>query len=528
MRIGTKLGLGLAFHYALIIASLVFVQQLWVLPRVVEQERSTLLDGASSAKAVLQQEQARIGTLAWDWARWDDTYYFAAGQNPEYMERNVSDYWFDEVAIDGVVVRDTENRRVAFESSVDDAVPDEISALIASDKDLILLVSGTPAFVSIYDLYDSQHEGPSTGQLIFYRYLDEAWLNDQLKEYKFNTGVIVDAKDNLPPRVRFVSDNESLVTFSLPLAGNEQLTFRLSSPRDSYREIRAGLNRVLLLVGSLALLGGILTYLLLQKVLSQPLRRLESRFLEQLERLNIRTVGFDDERRNFKSELDWLEAVLDKTSGHWEERERLLNTETQRYREASLEDPLTKIGNRRYLQLSLLRMMSQSPDTAQILMLSFDIDHFKSVNDTYGHDVGDLILKQFTQILVELKRQEDLLARVGGEEFMLAVIIGHDDVKRAAAIAERVRTKVEESVFGAPGEEIRITTSIGYVMAELGAGTDWEALMKLADIALYQAKSSGRNRAIGYRVNDEAGLKGMDAEDLEAAIRAELIDPITC
>ena len=156
-------------------------------------------------------------------------------------------------------------------------------------------------------------------------------------------------------------------------------------------------------------------------------------------------------------------------------------------------DPLTGLHNRRYLdtQLATLVEASANADKALSLMI-LDIDHFKSVNDTHGHQAGDEILKGFANRVRGIVRRGDLLCRLGGEEFIL--VMPDTDLDMAGRIGERVRETVGSAPFpvAADGASIPVTVSIG--IADRRGSRDVEVLMKRADRALYRSKALGRNR----------------------------------
>lgn len=133
--------------------------------------------------------------------------------------------------------------------------------------------------------------------------------------------------------------------------------------------------------------------------------------------------------------------------------------------------------------------------------MMFDLDHFKAVNDRFGHDVGDLVLQQFADLLSELSRSDDYIIRYGGEEF--AMICRNTDEHMACSIAERIRQRVEQYRFGSDEKPISLTCSIGFfslfVEPHHGAETPWRAMLKVADLSLYAAKHSGRNTWVGLK-----------------------------
>jgi two-component system cell cycle response regulator len=124
-----------------------------------------------------------------------------------------------------------------------------------------------------------------------------------------------------------------------------------------------------------------------------------------------------------------------------------------------------------------------------------DIDRFKLVNDTYGHDAGDAVLREFANRVRSAVRGADLACRYGGEEFVL--VMPDTSAEMAAGVAERLRAIVEQEPFRLPGTDVLlpITASLGLASA-LPAGDRPEALLKRADTALYEAKRSGRNRVV--------------------------------
>ncbi len=157
-------------------------------------------------------------------------------------------------------------------------------------------------------------------------------------------------------------------------------------------------------------------------------------------------------------------------------------------------DPLTGIYNRRYAAQHLHRVMERAREIDGVFaVMMVDLDKFKTINDRFGHDAGDSVLKEFSHRLKANIRGVDMVARFGGEEFFVAMPdIGH---AAAAYAAERIRRAVEVAAFIVPGtaEPIHVTVSVGVAIA--GAGdADPEAIIKRADSALYRAKDAGRNR----------------------------------
>jgi len=161
-------------------------------------------------------------------------------------------------------------------------------------------------------------------------------------------------------------------------------------------------------------------------------------------------------------------------------------------------DPLTSIYNRRF-GLNRLREEFQRALRGHLplAVIMIDLDHFKSVNDTYGHLMGDRVLVEATQVLRGALREEDILIRYGGEEFL--VVLPGADLNIGASTADRIRRLIEDMVITDDSQTLKVTASMG-VSAIPRAFTDNELqLIKAADDALYQAKAAGRNRVLSTR-----------------------------
>jgi two-component system cell cycle response regulator len=164
-------------------------------------------------------------------------------------------------------------------------------------------------------------------------------------------------------------------------------------------------------------------------------------------------------------------------------------------------DVLTGWHNRRYLTVRLGEELARARrDRNRLVCLMLDVDHFKRVNDTWGHAAGDVVLQELAQRIESQVRASDVAARYGGEEFV--VLLPGTDVESASRLAERIRKEIAASPISLPGgEHVTITASIG--IAEVSPGPDekdlktlGDSLIARADVALYAAKSAGRDRVV--------------------------------
>lgn len=167
--------------------------------------------------------------------------------------------------------------------------------------------------------------------------------------------------------------------------------------------------------------------------------------------------------------------------------------EENRLRHEAGTDPLTGVHNRRRIADVIQRLLGEGSDHQPFSLLFIDLDYFKKVNDQYGHEVGDQILRHFVHVCKGCLRFNDHLGRIGGEEFI--IILPAADATASSEIAHRIRDKFENSPYKAGENLISTTVSIGVVTCENFNATQKE-LYKLADDALYAAKRAGRNNVV--------------------------------
>lgn len=197
--------------------------------------------------------------------------------------------------------------------------------------------------------------------------------------------------------------------------------------------------------------------------------------------------------------LKWSQLVNE----HFEQFEELTQILQQKNRHLAtlaMQDQLTGISNRHmFAELFTKELSMLKRYNGRLSLIMIDLDHFKAVNDTYGHNIGDFVLKTFTQIVLKQVREADILARWGGEEFVL--LLRETVCDQAYLVSEKIRQSVEGHVFGEVG---KVTCSIG--MTEIDATDTLESGIERADRALYEAKRNGRNQTVRCE-NDPSGGK---------------------
>jgi diguanylate cyclase (GGDEF)-like protein len=165
-------------------------------------------------------------------------------------------------------------------------------------------------------------------------------------------------------------------------------------------------------------------------------------------------------------------------------------------RENALRDPMTGLYNRRFLEDYVGALVNSSQRRkSPFAVLMLDLDFFKQVNDTHGHEAGDKVIKTLADLLIRNLRGSDMAVRYGGEEFLL--VLTDTGAEPALKVAEKIRAEVEATKVPLPGGVLQKTISIGVAEFPTDADTFWQ-VVKYADVALYKAKSSGRNRVVRF------------------------------
>ncbi|MDW8293761.1 MAG: GGDEF domain-containing protein [Aquificaceae bacterium] len=208
---------------------------------------------------------------------------------------------------------------------------------------------------------------------------------------------------------------------------------------------------------------------------------------------NVMQVVYEPEIEPF------INLIIPYIKGYLNEAAPVLEARTYMdiLREQSLKDQLTGLHNRRFLEEALDKITAQIKRRGTALgILMVDVDYFKQVNDVYGHDVGDRVLKEVANLLLKSVREADIVVRYGGEEFM--VLLVDVQVGKSEELAEKIRKEVENHTIEAPGVVLKKTVSVGVSEFPVDSDKIWQCI-KFADVALYKAKEMGRNRVVRFR-----------------------------
>lgn len=250
--------------------------------------------------------------------------------------------------------------------------------------------------------------------------------------------------------------------------------------------LTASRNRALFIAGVLMALAIITIVYGSRYLVTRPLRSLQ-RFASNIgssQQLPDTMVERHDEVGLLARELTNTNAILLAQRDELHRRTKQLEHDSQT-------DALTGLYNRRYLFSAGTRLYERwERDKTRIAVLMADVDHFKRINDEYGHQAGDQVLEQVAQAIRQQCRPYDLVVRYGGEEFL--VMLATSTVGAGATTAQRIRQSIADNPVKLDGREVRVTVSIGVV--EGSALGDFDSTLRKADDALYEAKNAGRNR----------------------------------
>jgi diguanylate cyclase (GGDEF)-like protein len=211
----------------------------------------------------------------------------------------------------------------------------------------------------------------------------------------------------------------------------------------------------------------------------------------------VAAVGHDK-----TADLEFLGEIV-QLNMQLEEKQTELADANVRLEQLAITDEITGLYNRHYF-FSVVQHIFEEARRYKLPLCCFmlDADHFKGLNDNYGHPFGDHVLRGIADRLRRATRRSDILARYGGEEFIMAA--PGTDLKTAAFLAERLRSCIEKEVFAQGATAVRVTISVGYAGTEAISAESFDDLLRAADKALYAAKLSGRNRVLAYQAESAA------------------------
>ncbi|MDD4951329.1 MAG: diguanylate cyclase [Desulfovibrionaceae bacterium] len=512
--------------FALMIAAVYAVSRYVLLPSYLEIERTGAGDDLDRARFALQGEVRNLEVFIRDWAYWDETYEFVASRDAAYLAANAPAKVFVEQGLGFLGCLDQAGALV-WGRALDPAaktlvpLPDDLRARLAPGSDLVpgrwteqvsglLRLSGGDFIFSACKIRRTDCDGPPRGCLVMARPLDR----DLVREIGRRTrlALILYSKDRGPipawvravldaerPAARFglrcSADGRSMVGYAaLPdIHGAPAFVLAADLPRGVFALALTALDVHLLTLGVLGLVFCGLAMFLVETRVVARIRSLSGqvRLIKDRARggAEIRVRGAD-ELAGLATDIDRMVRDLDDKNAALERLTEDLSEVNRNLYELANTDVLTGLTNRRRFFEELDGRVAHFKRYGQRFCLAmFDVDHFKRINDTFGHAVGDEVLKALSAEARSDLRETDVVGRIGGEEF--AVLLPNTSLDAARGLCERLRKGFAACVVRTEAGEVRFSASFGLTEYQPGEAAD--DLMKRADELLYQAKDAGRN-----------------------------------
>ncbi len=507
-------------------------------------ERDAAKENMDRITQSIGTELEYLGTTCKDWAAYDDSYEFMSTLSPEYIENNLGTETFDINNLDLIYYYDPQGKLVWGENYNAATSQWQDTPLITKTPDALLgpfllqgleqaevgIFSGSnaifsthqgPMLISAYPILSSELKGPARGVLMMGRLLD----SDLVDLFQSRTRVPFTIEPYISPSWNsraFTTQITELSHQGLQLkksmantAGSPVLTILMPFERTI---CSAGIKSMLIAMSATLALGLAMTLAMLftvNRLVVNPVQHLTQNLIE------IRTRNQYSRRVEFPkanglatlfSEFNNLLEVVDKQNSDLSKTNEALKRDLMKRRDAekqlsevntrllsqSRTDGLTRLANRRmfdeHLEQSWARLKREKVVMSLIMC---DVDYFKRYNDSYGHQAGDDCLKKVARILkISARRPDDLVARYGGEEFV--ILLPGASGQDAMVIAERIRMNIADLRIAHEGSDVshHVSISMGISSVIPSEAIQAKELVEQADMALYQAKSDGRNRVV--------------------------------
>jgi diguanylate cyclase (GGDEF)-like protein len=466
-------------------------------PALIRQDYDRAITNCLRVYKLFREESIELTRIVTDWAVWDDSYKFINDGNDEYIQSNLAANTLSNLAINDIMYVHNDGRLIWGKT-----ITRDLANLKPIDRNMVLAIhrmfivglhgesgvvktGGRLYLVGAAEIKDSAEELDPVGMIAMTRKIDDSYLmekRDQLKiDFTFrgtNTSdssvVWTDNEEEVIDSLVTEQINDFLlVRFNLPLLEQGSVVVEVRTPRHVMVEAK----KLLLWNGSAVLLAVLLLLwsinLVLKKRVISPLHDISNK------------VNRFEELATGKLQLDHTESLeLERiSSAIMSMHDRIIQIATH--------DPLTELPNRRLLdeRLQLAKARAHRKDEG-FAVLCIDLDGFKPVNDTYGHDIGDLLLKATADRLLRILRETDTVARVGGDEFIVLLDPGYQGKLETEVVCQRLINEIEKP-FMLEKINCTISASIGVALYPSDS-KDIAVVLKLADKALYEAKAAGK------------------------------------
>ncbi len=453
------------------------------------------------------EELASLDSTAHDYAAWDRTYVFARHPDAQFIRTELTDATFRTLRINLVLLLNNENQVLACKWLFEDqarsmpsqdlfrirSVALDSSGKIRTDSGVSGIVSTSvgPLLFSAQPVMTSENKGPPLGTLVMARQLDPTLLAKVGRMLRMPITFASGQGDDPAPTVRPSPGDDHTMLGTIALHGYDGrplvwVSTKIAEVMQTYAH-----RALLYLVAAtclISIVAGAFYLLWLHKFILAPLTSITEsiKFVTERDDLSHRAAIHGGARNELALLAVRLNLMLDRAQ---RSRDELLTARIALEHQAA-HDGLTGALNRaavlNVLRREIERTKREHTSTALLLI---DLDHFKRINDSFGHPAGDDVLRNVVQLIHASIRPYDSLGRAGGEEFL--VVAPGCDADAAAAIAERIRKAVEAGKTFSGRQILSVTASIGVCAS---SELESDQLYHWADVALYDAKRNGRNR----------------------------------
>lgn len=478
------------------------------------------------ALSVLESQKGQLASFAQDWGAWDDTYLFANGENETYAETNLLDETFVYMRLNlfAVIRPDGEllyAKGFNLQAMEEEAPPQGWQEVFSRHLDLgsfelesdaraeIVMLNGMPWLVAAHQIITSLYEGPVAGTLVVGRALNAAEMGVlsellnmpvEIREYdpaalpEDYTAALANMQASGSQKTALTRDEDWIAGYTM-LSNNEgdlHLILRILEVREYYNHAKIFNRYFIAAVILIGIFFSVTGNLVIEKNI---IRRLDvihrgidlARTTQDLS-TRISLPGND--------EFSQLARKINQTFEALQNSQKALEENEQRLNHATLHDTLTRLPNRTFLLSLLTEILSQPADGALTGVLFIDLDRFKLINDSYNHQTGDQVLVLTRDRILACLRQEDFLARMGGDEF--AVVLQNLKTESEAVDAAARILDAFKSAFEINDRSIYLTASIGIATSKHARQAD--VLLRDADLAMNRAKASGKARWVMYNM----------------------------
>ena len=491
------------------------------IPAASRIEEQRMKDHLLRVSRVVQSDVAALDAFSRDWGIWDDSHRFIGNRHRTYIESNLfNDMPMRDFSLNLMSFMDLNGYEIWTRTLLPDAPginPDQfpyfLDELKKQLKEQSMAQGGAnlhgirasqwgPLMYSWQPIRNSDGSAPFNGFLLVMRWLDTAYLEQVSQRTELPLAI---SHTNLDVTASF-KPLKSQMTYRLIDLGLDRLrgevrllnsdnlpvlTLVIEEDRKVLGSVLEGALWTFIGMLFISFICVMIAMYRLNSIVLTPLQQLVSALQRFGDRPDANLLPFI----NSSAEMATLSGKFREMASKVSQQHDALLERSCQMEMAAFTDPLTRCFNRRFLDGWL-----QANGAKPCLLLLLDLDHFKRINDRFGHDIGDLVLKQLAEQLRKLVVSEsEPIVRLGGEEFLLLLQV--DNEQELALRAEYLRLRVAQHRFGFEDRPLWLTVSLGYCRYPLHPecpDSFWSHSFKLADMALYQAKLGGRNRWCGY------------------------------